>query len=79
MIRTDMEISMNFCLIKGCFHSTTGGDEMIWGFLEAVAKASPVFVTLFLARLLWPILTPLGKVVVAGAWLLVIVAYLIWA
>jgi hypothetical protein len=79
MIKAGMEISMNFCSIKGCFHNTTGGAEMIWGFLEAVAKASPVFVTLFLARLLWPSLTPLGKVVVAGAWLLVIMAYLIWA
>ena len=51
---------------------------MVWGFLEAVVKASPVFVTLFLARLLWPILTSLGKVVVSGAWLLVVLAYLVW-
>jgi hypothetical protein len=78
MIKIDTGIFTNSSSIKGCFHSTTGGDEMIWGFLEAVAKASPVFVTLFLARLLWPILTPLGKVVIAGAWLLVVLVYLVW-
>jgi hypothetical protein len=78
MIKTDMAISMNFCSIKVYSLNTTGGAKMVWGFLEAVAKASPVFVTLFLARLLWPILTPLGKVAVAGAWLLVVLAYLAW-
>ena len=78
MIKIDTGIFTNSFSIKAYSHSATGGARMIWGFLEAVAKASPVFVTLFLARLLWPILTPLGKVVVAGAWLLVVLAYLVW-